>query len=109
MGISKSLFRGCLAGALVWGGAALAQAPQTAPAAGKPAVTSKPAAPAASLLDINSASLDDLKALKGVGDKRAADIVKGRPYKGKDDLLQKKIVPAAIYADIKDKIIAKQK
>ncbi|MFT4097253.1 MAG: helix-hairpin-helix domain-containing protein, partial [Rhodoblastus sp.] len=61
------------------------------------------------LLDINTATLDQLKALKGVGDVRAAAIVKGRPYKGKDELVQKNIVPQGVYDDIKDKIIAKQK
>ena len=39
----------------------------------------------------------------------AAAIVKGRPYKGKDELVQKGIVPQGVYDDIKDKIIAKQK
>jgi competence protein ComEA len=60
------------------------------------------------LLDINTATEEELRALKGVGDVRAANIIKNRPYKGKDELVQKKIIPAAVYAGIKDKIIAKQ-
>ncbi|WP_296714932.1 helix-hairpin-helix domain-containing protein [Rhodoblastus sp.] len=80
----------------------------TAPAKPAPApAAATPAKPA--LLDINSASLADLQALKGVGDVRAKAIVAGRPYKGKDDLVQKKIIPQGVYDAIKDQIIAKQK
>jgi len=46
--------------------------------------------------------------LKGIGDARADAIIKGRPYKGKNELLDKKIVPENVYNDIKDKVIAKQ-
>ena len=66
-------------------------------------------APKAELLDINSATSDELKALKGIGDAYSAKIIAGRPYKGKDELVQKNIVPEKTYAEIKDKIIAKQK
>ena len=63
----------------------------------------------AELMDINSASEKELATLPGIGDARAKAIVKGRPYKGKDDLVQKKIIPQKVYDEIKDRIIAKQK
>ena len=59
-------------------------------------------------MDINTASEKELATLKGIGDVRAKAIVKGRPYKGKDDLVAKKIIPQNVYDDIKDQIIAKQ-
>ena len=74
--------------------------------------TKAPAAPAAPAttapMDINSATAKQLATLDGIGEARSAAIVKGRPYNGKDDLVNKKILPQDVYDKIKDKIIAKQ-
>ena len=67
------------------------------------------AAEKAELLDLNSATSDQLSALPGIGAARAAAIIKGRPYKGKDELVQKKVLTPGVYKKIKDLIIAKQK
>ena len=86
-------------------------APASPPTAPTKPEAAKPASPddKAALIDINSASAQELGGLKGIGEARSAAIVKGRPYRGKDELVHRKIIPEAVYADIKDRIIARQK
>jgi DNA uptake protein ComE-like DNA-binding protein len=60
------------------------------------------------LVDINSASAEELDKLPGVGPARVKAIIANRPYNGKDDLTQRKIIPPNVYSQIKDKIIARQ-
>ena len=76
-----------------------------------PAVPAKPAVPAAApmeLIDINSATKAELKAIPGIGDTYADKIMAVRPFSNKSQLLSKKIVPKPVYDKVKDLIVAKQ-
>lgn len=94
----------------LFSGAALAKADakKTATPASAQASASATAEKAV-LLDINSATKKELAELPKIGDARSAAIIKGRPYKGKDELLTKKILTEDVYNGIKDLVIAKQK
>ncbi len=104
------LLRNCLAMLFALGmagGVALAQPVLKAAAPSAPAMWMAAAAQT-DLVDINTATKDQLGALPGIGDVYSAKIIAGRPYKTKTDLKTRGIVPAATYAKIRDKIIATQ-
>ena len=81
--------------ALLLGAAAAAAQTRTTPA------------PAANLIDINSASRDDLMTLEGIGEVRADAIIRARPFKAKTDLVERRLIPEALYDKIADKVMAR--
>ena len=100
----KLLFAALLVTGLL--GAADAKAPSKKAEAKKAATA---AAKTDDLVDLNTATEDQLKTLPGVGDAYSKKIIAGRPYANKGQLVSKNVVPEATYNKFKDKVIAKQK
>jgi competence protein ComEA len=86
-------------------GSALAQGKDTAKKATPPAASTKQKA---ELIDINSASKQELMTLPGIGDAYSQKIIDNRPYRGKNDLVRKNIIPQGTYDKISGQVIAKQ-
>jgi competence protein ComEA len=104
--MKKQLSRAALAALLMILGVSVAVPhPHGAPAS----TAAQAAAKSADLLDINSATKEQLDALPGIGEKYAQKIIDGRPYAKKTDLVRKKVIPQATYNKIAGMIIAKQK
>ncbi len=93
---------------LLAAGALLLPALAGTPEPAKPAAPAAAPAAAKDPIDINTATVDELKSIKGIGDAYAAKIVAGRPYANKSQVKSKAGIPDGVYEKIKDQIVAKQ-
>jgi len=66
-----------------------------------------PPQPAANLIDLNNASRDELMTLDGIGEVRADAIIRARPFRAKNELVERRLIPEALYEKIGDKVMAR--
>ncbi len=85
----------------------VAAAPASAEAAPPPSVQPLQAESQAALIDLNSATLKQLRSLPGIGSMYSKKIVEGRPYQAVKDLSLRKVLPKGTYAKIQDRVVAK--
>ncbi|MGA2205595.1 MAG: helix-hairpin-helix domain-containing protein [Terracidiphilus sp.] len=93
-----------LAFSLAFGGRAVPAAPQSSST--QPAAKTKPVPPPEARIDINHASADELLKVPGMTPSWAGRIVRFRPYRTKQDLLDRGVLPSDVYDRIKDYVIA---
>ncbi len=109
----KKFFSSLLAVAFLISAVALApvsaQTTKKSAAPAKPAATAATNTPAVALLDLNSATKEQLMTLPGIGDAYSQKIIDNRPYRAKNELTSKNIIPEATYKKIAALVIAKQK
>ena len=72
----------------------------------RPAPAPAPA-PASNQLELNSASRDALMTLDGIGEVRADAIIRARPFRAKTELVERRLIPEALYEKIADKVFAR--
>lgn len=56
-------------------------------------------------VDINSASLKELRTLPGIGQAYSKKIVENRPYKSIEELRTRKVLPLGTYRKIRDRVV----
>ncbi len=78
----------------------------TTPAA--PRAPGAAVAPQSSMVDINSATAEQLKTLPGVSEADSTKIIRGRPYADKSQLVSRHVLSETTYAKMKDHVVAKQ-
>lgn len=85
--------------------AILLGAPVALAQSGRPTPPAQP--PASNLIDLNNATRDDLMSLDGIGEVRADAIIRARPFKAKTELVERRLIPEALYEKIADKVMAR--